>query len=559
MSTRAEAPARPDATTAIRELEAAVGKPHVLTTEEDLLRYSQCTSPWRRIPATVVRPGTAEEVRRVVKIAGKHGLQVWPFSKGKNWGYGTTMGYQDGAVILLLERLNRIVEVNEELAYAVIEPGVTQKQLNDHLRATGSRLWTDCTDSTPEGSVIGNALERGLGYTPYGDHFGTLCGLEVVMPDGELLTSDGGGPASRSRHTYKWGTGPYLDGIFAQANYGVVTRAGVWLMPAPEDFACFICEVADEAKLPAVLDTLRRLALDRVLTSNVHLANDMLFLAQITQYPYELREGGRILSAAARAKLRKRYAITPWSLTGGIYGSKEEVRLRRKVIKQALEPFGRVTLLDDASIEVLTKLVGTIRKAESKPALSRVIGDLKDLVGTSPIEKLETIPHIYPILKGVPGERIVTFAYFKSRGGRPTSDVDPARDGAGLMWLPVICPLTGKDARELLDLCVPTFERHGFELSTSFIMLNPRSFISLMEIFYDREDADETRRALELRSELAELTAQQGFPQYRTTVAFADTILEHAPQFRRVADAIKGALDPANILAPGRYGIGLRR
>lgn len=105
---------------------------------------------------------------------------------------------------------------------------MTQGQLSAHLREHGSKLWLDCTDSTPEGSVIGNALERGVGYTPYWDHFGNLCGLEVVLPTGEIVRTGGGPPNSLTWHTYKWGTykwgtGPYLEGLFSQSNFGIAT------------------------------------------------------------------------------------------------------------------------------------------------------------------------------------------------------------------------------------------------------------------------------------------------------------------------------------------------
>ena len=152
----------------------------------------------------------------------------------------------DGAVILLLERMNRILEVNEDLAYAVIEPGVTYKQLADHLRSRAIKLWADCTDSTPQGSVLGNALDRGLGHTPYGDHFGNLCGLEVVLANGEVIQTGAAPPDSPTWHTFKWGTGPYLEGLFSQSNFGIVTRAGIWLMPEPEAFQAFLCEIEQE-------------------------------------------------------------------------------------------------------------------------------------------------------------------------------------------------------------------------------------------------------------------------------------------------------------------------
>ena len=60
----------------------------------------------------------------------------------------------------------------------------------------------------------------------------------VISDERGVLLETGGGPAGNNavRHTYKWGVGPYTDGLFAQSNLGVVVKAGVWLMPAPEKF-----------------------------------------------------------------------------------------------------------------------------------------------------------------------------------------------------------------------------------------------------------------------------------------------------------------------------------
>jgi 4-cresol dehydrogenase (hydroxylating) len=277
----------------LARLREVVGPEHVLATAAEREQHAKDTSLWRRLPAAVVYPGSTEEVAEVLRVAGARGLAVWPFGRGKNWGYGAHMALGEDAIVMLLDRMDRILEVNEELAYAVIEPGVTQGQLNAHLRETGSRLWADCTDSTPDGSVVGNALERGVGYTPGWDHFGNVCGLEVVLPTGAVIRTGGGPRDSLGFHTYKWGTGPYIEGLFSQSNFGVVTKAGVWLMPAPEAVRCFICELEDPSSQPAVMDALRELALHGVIRSNVHMVNDVMFLAQLAQYPYDLLDGAR--------------------------------------------------------------------------------------------------------------------------------------------------------------------------------------------------------------------------------------------------------------------------
>jgi len=508
---------------------------------------------WHRLCSAVVYPGTAAEVAQIVKIAAEYKLPIWTYSKGKNWGYGATMGYRDGALILILERLNRIIEVNEELAYAVIEPGVTQKQLSDYLRTNNIKLWADCTDSTTEGSVIGNALERGVGYTPYWDHFAQLCGLEVVLANGETVRTGAGSENSLSWHTYKWGTGPYIEGLFSQSNFGVVTKAGIWLLPEPEDFNCFVCEIKDERDQPAVVDAIRRLALDRVLQSNVHMVNDIMFMAQMMQYPYDRLAGNTYLSDDVRASLRNKLKIAPWTVSGGIYGSKAQVRVCSRLVQKELKRFGRVTVLNDWKFGLLEKLLAFWDKHQQ----SSVVSSLLTWLSGSSLEKLKVIPHVYPILKGIPGNFIVGFAYFKSRGPRPRTDIDPARDNAGLIWLAVVSPLTGKDTGELINICRPVFHKHGFDWSCTFIMVNPRSTLGLIEIFYDKENADECSRVQALYNELAEKTAAAGFQQYRTSVAYGDRILNGAPEFQRMMTAMKAAIDPDNILAPGRYGIGL--
>src|SRR3546814_14984584 len=83
--------------------------------------------------------------------------------------------------------MNRIREVDPALAYAVIEPGVTQGQLSEHLRAQGIALWPDCTGAGPDTSIVGNILDRGFGHTPYGNRAPYLSGLEHVLADRRVL------------------------------------------------------------------------------------------------------------------------------------------------------------------------------------------------------------------------------------------------------------------------------------------------------------------------------------------------------------------------------------
>jgi 4-cresol dehydrogenase (hydroxylating) len=118
-------------------------------------------------PLAALLPANVRQIQKVLEIARLYKLPLWPLSTARNLGYGGAAPRHAGALMLSLKRMNRIVEVNEELAYAVVEPGVSYLDLHAHLRKSGSRLWLD-PSASGWGGPLGNFLERGVGYTPYG-------------------------------------------------------------------------------------------------------------------------------------------------------------------------------------------------------------------------------------------------------------------------------------------------------------------------------------------------------------------------------------------------------
>src|SRR5262245_19753525 len=119
---------------ALRHWQDLLGDEHVIIERSALRSAETGTFASRhRIPA-ILRPGTREEVQECMRIANRFRTPVYPISSGKNWGYGSRVPASDGCVLLELGRLNRILDFNEALGYATVEPGVTQGQLYDFLR-----------------------------------------------------------------------------------------------------------------------------------------------------------------------------------------------------------------------------------------------------------------------------------------------------------------------------------------------------------------------------------------------------------------------------------------
>lgn len=225
----------------LEEFRGAVGADWVWSSEDDLGPYRDSFSPvWNtaeeRRASAAVAPETVEQVQAIVRIAHRHRIPLFPISTGKNFGYGGPSPNVTGSVVLDLKRLNRVLEVDDTRNFALVEPGVSYFDLYRHIEERGLKLMIDCPDPG-WGSPIGNSLERGIGYTmpQFRDHFGASCGMEVVLPNGELMrTGMGALPGAQTWQEYKYGFGPDPSGLFAQGNFGIVTKMGFRLMPRPE-------------------------------------------------------------------------------------------------------------------------------------------------------------------------------------------------------------------------------------------------------------------------------------------------------------------------------------
>jgi FAD binding domain len=98
------------------------------------------------VASAVLCPRNVSNVQALVRLANKFAMPIWPFSIGRNTGYGGAAPRVPGSVAIELgKHMNRVPEVNVEGAYALVEPGVTFMGLHEYLVETGLRehLWVD--------------------------------------------------------------------------------------------------------------------------------------------------------------------------------------------------------------------------------------------------------------------------------------------------------------------------------------------------------------------------------------------------------------------------------
>lgn len=513
-----------------------LGAEYVIDAGDQLDAASTSTFATHQQVTAILRPGSRAEVQQCVRIARRFSVPVYPISSGRNWGYGSRVPARNG-VLLDLGRLNRIVDFDEDLAYVTVEPGVTQRHLYEFLRARGSRLWMDTTGASPECSIVGNTLERGFGHTPMGDHAGQACGLEVVLPDGSVIeTGFGRFRDSAVTALHQSGVGPSLDGLFMQSNLGIVTRMSVWLMPAPEHFEAFFFLSRRPSGLGPIVEALRALRLDGTLRSVMHIGNDYKVLAGSAQFPWNETGERTPLSRDVMDRISRRMGIGAWNGSGGLYGTRRQVREAKRRLKQALAGnVNRLQFVDDRRLALLRRFAGPARW----------------LTGWDVKSTLAVLDPVYHLLKGVPTDAPLASAYWRKRTSVPARP-DPDRDGCGLLWCSPVVPSTGRHLAEVTNLAEAIVLEHGFEPQMSVSLAKERSAICVITISYDRELAGEDAQALKCYRQLAETLVGRGYPPYRLNIGAMD-LMGSDTAYDAVLAALRAALDPHGILAPGRY------
>src|SRR5262245_18074643 len=192
----------------------------------------------------------------------------------------------------------------------------------DELGRRGHVLMMATTSGPPEGGIVGNTLDKGAGNTPYFDHFGMSCGLEVVLGDGRILrTGDGAFTGPHTGHIAKYGYGLFLEGLFLQSNFGIVTRLALPLIPRPAVVRAFFFMFPDDEDFGSIIDVIRPLKLNNVVPSLIKVTSDLYALGTEATHPFKRTGGLTLLPDDVRRERQHQYGIGAWCVSGALYGA----------------------------------------------------------------------------------------------------------------------------------------------------------------------------------------------------------------------------------------------
>jgi 4-cresol dehydrogenase (hydroxylating) flavoprotein subunit len=219
-----------------------------------------------------------------------------------------------------------------------------------------------------------------------------------------------------------------------------------------------------------------------------------------------------------------------------LYGTKAQVKEARRLVRKALAgKASKLQFLNDRMLRLASRF--------AKP--------YQFVSGWNLERTLAVLKPVYGLMKGIPTEHPLASTYWRKRT-LPPAKMDPDRDGCGLLWCSPVAPNDGKHAQQLTSLAVEVLMRHGFEPAISLTVLSERTINCIVSIAFDRDVPGEDGRAKACYQELLDTCAHQGYHSYRLGVNSMSAVGEGGA-YSEVLQNLKQVLDPANVLAPGRY------
>jgi len=214
----------------IEKLKKIVGEQFVITDQEKIEPYSHdevAEEEYAHMPEVVVKPRTAQEIAEIVKLANRELIPVTPRGAGSGLSCGAVPIY--GGILLSVERMNKILEIDEKNMMVVVEPGVITNEINEKIKEKGL-FFAGYPMSLETCFVAGNVAENAGGgkAVKYGVTERYIMGLEFVTPTGEIIEVGG----KRMKDVTGYNLRMLMVG--SEGTLGIITRVIIKLLPLPK-------------------------------------------------------------------------------------------------------------------------------------------------------------------------------------------------------------------------------------------------------------------------------------------------------------------------------------
>tara|TARA_A200000113_G_scaffold182598_1_gene168774 strand:- start:5218 stop:6939 length:1722 start_codon:yes stop_codon:yes gene_type:complete len=527
------------------------------------------TYPEKNSAILVVKPYPSEldessryiEIIRVIEVAKRNGFSIHPFSKGANLGYGGQEPYGPNCVALDLSAFNRISGYKKTSGHITVEPGVSQEAISEYLTINGGVHIHDTTGAPKFASVIGNYLERGFGHTPLAEHAKNILHAEIITPNKideaptHYVTSTDGttseiGGKIQSR-TYS--IGPDLTGIVIQNNVSIVTSLTIKLLKKPDCFIAYFIPFSEE-DTEQMIDTCEMLRKQNTIHSAAHIGNSMKTLQLLA---VEFPELVKSYDYDELNKLISKFSLDDWTLSGGMYGTQNQVKAHIKDLKTAMKKLGLKPLfIDKKKLRFIQNTLSFSLKYNKALVKKLIFSDngLARKIGAK-LALRKSLLELCKIKQGIPSNEFLRTIYWRNLNKLTDSVPNPSKDKVGLLWGAPCSEISSKDFKLITSIMHETCRKYGFESPISVTLINERTMECVLSLSWDREKEKEEEQALACYKEVMLKCASMGFLQYRMST-FSNRFLNnyHLP-LPYGLPVLKSHFDPCNVISPSKYAL----
>jgi len=506
----------------------------------------------------VITVTQASEIKALLDLANhcatdeELAFSLYPISTGNNWGYGTSQpaGLSSNIILLDLGLLTQISHFDSELGLVTLEPGVTQQQLSNFLHQHNYDYMVPVTGAGPNCSILANALERGYGITPYTDHFSAVTSIHGYWANGTPYQSAVNElDASEEKFvdkTFKWGLGPYLDGLFTQSNLGIVSQMTIRLAKKKPDFTSFFIQMDDDSLLEQAVPLIRQVLQEyEGIVGSINLMDQRRLLSMFAKNPNG-SDVHQVMQQQDVTRLAKSLQSPSWTIVGSIYGTKAVVKAVKNEIDQIFKqlPCKRI-YSNSLAITMANKLI------EHLPA--RLINKIPVLNKVS--AQLDSFNKGKDIMLGKPNKVALKLAYWRHKDAEnfDKNALSPGEDGCGLLWYAPLVTMKANKMREFVEFIRQTCPKFNIEPFITFTNLKHDCVDSTIPIVFDLSNRQAVQDAHSCLKTLVEEGLKKGFVPYRLNVDQQQWLLNKDSDFWLTVNQLKSSLDPHNILSQGRY------
>jgi 4-cresol dehydrogenase (hydroxylating) flavoprotein subunit len=470
----------------------------------------------------VCRPQTLSDLRQLVTKLYSTKTPMHVVSTGMNWGYGSALPASDHAEIVSLERLNQIrkIEIRADHAFAVIEPGVTQGLLAKHLDTCHPAWLINSTGSSPNTSVLGNCLDRGIGY--FGLRSEDVLSLQLLMPNGDVVWTTRPGPDEAG---FPFRSGPDLTEISMQSSGCIVVAGAIRLHRKHTVHATIAIALHNDVAIASAVDRLRTCTGMLKSTGVAHWGNRARARATLRGALSDglLQSGKQIHQRDIHAFIERQIGA-PWVCVLPVFGTTQDVQSTLTTVRSEFKHIAKIRLVTRKRLNLIKRgltLFPFLPNARLFEAL------------------IDATSQLHGLAEGRP-TNLPTEQAFSSKDGSRT----------GLFYFAPVLHGDSNDMGSALRAIEKTYDSNGFSVQITLNAVPQLGVVAITNATYNRDDFQARTSALSCLNELYLVAQQYGLMLYRRDIDHMSAIPSTRHQL--VSNVVR-AIDPLGLISPGRY------